>query len=145
MAREGAPPRRQRTVQDDDKRVSRIRRTKALVSLLAVGSLALAVAVPAGASVPQGNGLPDKGEFECESLGTVAVFGPAAAPIGFTTSGVRLMARSAEGEFTDPEGNVIPVSETYGQMAGLGPFYTCDSVFEGGFLTVSLAIIPPGS
>ena len=119
-----------------------MRRKKALASLLAVGSLALAVAAPAGASLPQGNGLPDKGEFECEGLGTVAVFGPAGAPIGFTTSGLRLIARSAEGEFTDPEGNLITLSQTYGQMAGLGPFHTCEQVFEGGFLTVSLAIIP---
>jgi hypothetical protein len=129
-------------LQDDDKEVGRMRRKRALASLLAVGSLALAVAVPANASLPQGNGLPGKGEFECDGLGTVVVVGPAAAPIGFTTGGLRLIARSAEGEFTDPEGSVITLTKTYGQMAGLGPFYTCDSVFEGGFLTVSLAIVP---
>jgi hypothetical protein len=122
-----------------------MRRSKALASLLAVGSLALAVAVPAGASVPQGTGLPDKGEFECEGLGTVAVFGPARGPVGFTTSGLRLMARSAEAQFTDAEGNVVTFSKTYGQMAGLGPFYTCHQVFEDGFLTVSVAIVPPES
>ena len=122
-----------------------MRRKKALASLVAVGSLALAVAVPASASLPQGKGLPDKGEFECEGLGTIAVFGPAGAPVGFTTSGLRLMARSAEGEFADPEGNMITFSKTYGRRAGLGPFYTCDQVFEGGFLTVSVAIVPPKS
>lgn len=120
-----------------------MRRRKALASLVAVGSLALAVAVPASASVPQGKGLEDLGEFECEGLGTVVVFGPAGGPVGFTTSGLHVIARSFEGEFTDPEGNVVPFSKTFGQKAGLGPFFTCEQVFEGGFITVSVAIVPP--
>jgi hypothetical protein len=131
-------------VQRDDKE-GHMRRRKALASLLAMGSLALALAVPANASVPQGNGLQDLGTFECEGLGTVSVFGPAGGPVGLTTSGLHAIARSLSGEFTDPEGNVVPFSKTFGQKAGFGPFYTCHQEFEGGFLTVEVALVPPGT
>ena len=123
-----------------------MRRKKALASLLAVGSLALAMAVPASANVPGGKGLKDLGQFECQGgLGTISVFGPESGPVGFTTSGLHLTARSIEGEFTDPEGNVVPFSKTFGQKAGFGPFYPCTQVFPGGFFTVSVAIVPPES
>jgi hypothetical protein len=132
IAREVAQPRR-------------MWRKKALASLLAVGSLALAATVPASASVPPGAGLPELGEFDCDGLGTIVVFGPAGGPVGFTTSGLRLMARSAEAEFTDPEGNVVTFSKTYGQMAGLAPFETCVLTGPDGYLVVSVAAIPPAS
>jgi hypothetical protein len=121
-------------------------RKKALASFLAVASLALAVAVPASANVPQGKGLEVFGEFECEGgLGTISGFGPSGGPVGFTTSGLHLIARSLEGEFTDPEGNVVTFSKTFGQMAGLGPFYTCEQVGPDGFIRLSVAIVPPES
>jgi hypothetical protein len=118
---------------------------KALALLLAAGLLALAVAAPASANVPKGKGLVDLGEFECEGVGTVSVFGPAGGPVGFTTSGLHVVARSLSGSFTDEEGNVVTFSKTFGKKAGLGPFVTCTQVSEGGSLTVSVAVVPPES
>jgi len=119
---------------------------KILTSLFAVASVMAAVAVPAGASVPSGGqGLEDFGQLECEGLGTVSVFGPFNGPVGFTTTGMQLMARSLSGSFTDEAGNVIEFSKTFGNKTGYGTFYTCEQTFEGGFLTLSVAVVPPES
>jgi hypothetical protein len=120
---------------------------KMLTSLLAVASVTAAVAVPAGANVPSGGqGLEDFGQIECEGgLGTVTVFGPFNGPVGFTTTGTQLVARSLSGSFTDEAGNVIEFSKTFGNKTGYGTFYTCRQTFEGGSLTLSVAVIPPES
>jgi hypothetical protein len=116
---------------------------KALASLLVVGLVTLAVAAPASANVPQGKGLVDLGEFECEGVGTVSIFGPSGGPVGFTTSGLHVVARSLSGSFTDEDGNVVTFSKTFGKKAGLGPSITCTQVGEDGFITVSVAVVPP--
>jgi hypothetical protein len=114
---------------------------KALASLLAVGLLALAVAAPANANVPQGKGLEDLGVFECGgSIGTISVYGPAGGPRGFTTSGLHVIVNSLSASFGGET-----FSKTFGNKTGIGPFVTCTQVFEGGFITVTGALLPPGS
>jgi len=117
---------------------------KILTSLFAVASVTAAIAVPASAGVPSGGkGLVDFGQFECEGLGTVSIFGPEGGPGGFTTTGLHLNAKSLSGSFTDEDGNVIEFSKTFGNKTGYGTFYTCDQTFEGGFITLSVAVVPP--
>jgi hypothetical protein len=113
---------------------------KALASLVAVGLIALAVAAPASARVPQGKGLVDLGTFQCEgSLGTISVYGPAGGPRGFTTSGLHVIVRSLSGSFGGET-----FSKTFGKKAGLGPFVTCtQGSLTGDFITVSGALLPP--
>jgi hypothetical protein len=119
---------------------------KTLTSLFAVASLTAAVAAPAGANVPSGGqGLEEFGQIECEGLGTLSVFGPFNGPVGFTTTGLQLVARSLSGSFTDEAGNVIEFSKTFGNKTGHGTFYTCGQTFEGGSLTLSVAVVPPES
>jgi hypothetical protein len=116
-------------------------RKKKLASLLAVGSLALAVAAPAHANVPKGQGLEDLGTFQCGGgLGTVSVYGPAGGPRGFTTSGLHVIVRSISASFGGQT-----FSKTFGKKTGIGPFVTCTQAFDGDFITVSGAVLPPGS
>ena len=116
-------------------------RNKALASLLAVGCLALAVAAPVNANVPQGQGLGDLGTFQCGGgLGTISVYGPAGGPRGFTTSGLHVIVRSISGSFGGET-----FSQTFGNKTGIGPFVTCTQAFDGDFITVSGAVLPPGS
>jgi hypothetical protein len=36
-------------------------------------------------------------------------------------------------------------SQTFGNKTGIGPFVTCTQAFDGDFITVSGAVLPPGS
>jgi len=119
-------------------------RKMCLTSLLAVASVVTALAAPASARVPTGGeGLEDFGQLECEGLGTVSIFGPFGGPVGFTTTGLQLVARSISGSFTDEAGNVVEFSKTFGNKTGYGTFYTCRQTSEGASLTVSVAVVPP--
>jgi hypothetical protein len=115
---------------------------------LGVTMLAL-TALPAGAKVPQGQGLISFGEVQCEGLGTVSVFGPRGegAATAFATTGQHVVLQSFEATFTDTEGHVFTFSKTFGTKAGLTTF-TCTQHFEDpeegtGDITAIVAIVPP--
>jgi hypothetical protein len=120
---------------------------------IVVGTLGLTMlaltALPAGAKVPQGQGLVSFGEVECEGLGTVSVFGPRGegAATAFATTGQHVVLQSFEATFTDTEGHVFTFSKTFGTKAGLTTF-TCTQHFEEpgegtGDITAIVAIVPP--
>jgi hypothetical protein len=115
-------------------------RKKALASLIAIWAVALAVAAPANARVPGGQGLEDLGTFECEGGLEISVYGPAGGPRGFTTSGLHVIVRSLSGSFGGET-----FSKTFGKKKGLGPFITCTQSSNGDFITVSATVLPPGS
>jgi hypothetical protein len=115
---------------------------------LGVTMLALS-ALPAGAKVPQGQGLISFGEVACEGLGTVSVFGPRGegAATAFATTGQHVVLQSFSGTFTDTEGHLFTFSKTFGTKAGLTTF-TCTQHFEDpeegtGDITAVVAIVPP--
>ena len=120
---------------------------------IVVGALGLTMlaltALPAGAKVPQGQGLVSFGEVQCEGLGTVSVFGPRGegAATAFATTGEHVVLQSFDATFTDTEGHVFTFSKTFGTKAGLTTF-TCTQHFvepgEGtGDITAIVAIVPP--
>jgi hypothetical protein len=111
--------------------------------------LAFALAGPASANAPKGKGLVSFGEFQCEGVGPVSVFGPEGGPTGFTTTGEHVVAQSFSVTFTDLDGNEFSFSKTFGVKAGLTTF-TCTQSFEepdegSGEFTVVVAIVPPKS
>jgi hypothetical protein len=115
----------------------------------ALGLTILALtALPAGAKVPQGQGLVSFGEVECEGLGTVSVFGPRAegAATAFATSGEHVVLQSFDVTFTDTEGAITTLfSQTFGTKSGLTTF-VCTQHFEEpggtGEITAIVAIVP---
>jgi hypothetical protein len=120
---------------------------------IVVGTLGLTMlaltALPAGAKVPQGQGLVSFGEVECEGLGTVSVFGPRGegAATAFATTGQHVVLQSFTATFTDTEGHVFTFSKTFGTKAGLTTF-TCTQHFEEpgegtGDITAVVGIVPP--
>jgi hypothetical protein len=120
---------------------------------IVVGALGLTMlaltALPAGAKVPQGQGLVSFGEVQCEGLGTVSVFGPRGegAATAFATTGEHVVLQSFDATFTDTEGHVFTFSKTFGTKAGLTTF-TCTQHFEEpgegtGDITAIVAIVPP--
>lgn len=120
---------------------------------IVVGALGLTMlaltALPAGAKVPQGQGLVSFGEVQCEGLGTVSVFGPRGegAATAFATTGEHVVLQSFEATFTDTDGHVFMFSKTFGTKAGLTTF-TCTQHFEEpgegtGDITAIVAIVPP--
>lgn len=119
-----------------------------IIAATTVALIAAVLAAPAS-SVPAGEGLQTFGDFQCGSLGTVTIFGPAGGgPVGFTTSGLHLVALSFDGTFTDLEGNVFTFSKTYGKREGLTTTYTCTatSVIPGEGterITVIAGVVPP--
>jgi hypothetical protein len=120
---------------------------------IVVGTLGLTMlaltALPAGANVPQGQGLVSFGEVQCEGLGTVSVFGPRGegAATAFATTGQHVVLQSFDATFTDTEGHVFTFSRTFGTKAGLTTF-VCTQHFEEpgegtGDITAIVAIVPP--
>jgi hypothetical protein len=111
---------------------------------------ALAVAVPANANLPNGKGLIDAGPFSCSgSLGPIEVMTPPGgrSATGFTTTGAHAVLFSLTVTGTDPNGNLISVSKSYGTKAGLTP-QTCTLHFDDatgvGDVTAIVGVIPPG-
>jgi hypothetical protein len=118
------------------------------ILVVALGLVAL-TAAPAGANVPQGQGLESFGEIQCEGLGTLEIFGPRAegAPTAFAVTGEHLLAQSFSVEFTDVEGNTFTFFKSYGTKAGMSTF-TCTQSFEepgegSGVVTIVGSVIPP--
>ncbi len=121
-----------------------------IVVATVIAFVAAALAAPATANAPKGQGLQTFGDFQCGALGTVTIFGPARGPVGFTTTGLHLVALSFSGTFTDLEGNVFAFSESFGRKEGLTTTYTCTATFvhpgEGTErITVVAGIVPPTS
>jgi len=115
----------------------------ALASALCSAVLLAVAAVPASAAAPKGNGLVDFGTFTCEGIGEVSVFGPRGnGATAFTTAGQHVVLLSLEITGTDPEGNPIDFSKTFGQKSALTPI-TCTQPFEGGNSTAVVALVPP--
>lgn len=115
---------------------------------IAVGLFALAAA-PAGANLPQGQGLESFGTVSCEGIGDVDVFGPRGegAATAFTTTGQHVVLQTFTATFTDTEGNVFTFSKSFGTKAGLTTF-TCTQHFEepeegSGDITAVVALVPP--
>ena len=119
-----------------------MKRRIALAGALCSVALLAVAAAPASAA-PKGNGLVDFGTFTCEGVGEVSVFGPRGnGATAFTKTGQHVVLLSLEITGTDPEGNPIDFSKTFGQKSGLTPF-TCTQQFEGGDATAVVAIVPP--
>ena len=124
-----------------------MRRGLAVAGLLAL--LAVAVAAPASAKVPQGEGrFLTFGPFECEGLGTVTVLSPD-SQTGWTSTGEHVVALSYSGTFTDLEGNVFTFFRGFGAKAGLTRV-TCTTTFEypgegTEEFTMVLAVVPRNS
>ena len=114
----------------------------------AVGLFALAAA-PAGANVPQGQGLISFGTVSCEGIGDVDVFGPSGqgAATAFTTSGQQVVVQMFTQTFVDTEGNLFFFSKTFGVKSGLTTF-TCTQHVEApgegtSDITAVVALVPP--
>jgi hypothetical protein len=112
---------------------------------------ALAAAVPASAQVPSGTGLIDAGPFSCSGdLGQIEVLTPPGnqSATGFTTTGGHAVLFSLTVTGTDPVGNAISFSKSYGTKAGLTP-QTCTQHFDNpqmgvGDVTAVVGVVPAG-
>jgi hypothetical protein len=112
---------------------------------------ALAAAVPANANLPNGKGLVDAGPFSCSgSLGEIEVLTPPGnqSATGFTTTGGHAVLFSLTVTGTDPAGNLISFSKSYGTKAGLTP-ETCTQHFDNpqmgvGDVTAVVGVVPAG-
>lgn len=108
----------------------------------------LAVAAAPASAAPSGGGLVDFGTVTCEGFGEVSIFGPSGelADTAFATTGQHVVLLSIDVTGTDPFGNPIDFSKTYGQKAGLTAF-TCTQHFEeggaSGDITAVVAVVPP--
>jgi hypothetical protein len=127
-----------------------MKRRIALVGAMLCGLGASAVAAAtASAEVPDGKGLVDFGTLTCEGIGEISLFGPRgpkAASGYLAETGQHVTATELEVTFTDLDGNVSTVSQSYGQKAAFTTF-TCTQQFEepggSGVVTVTLAVVPP--
>ena len=121
-----------------------------IIAATMIAVVAAVLAAPATANTPKGHGLQTFGDFQCQGLGSVTIFGPASGPVGFTTTGLHLVALSFSGTFTDLEGNVFTFSKSFGEKKGLTTTYTCTATFvvpgEGTErITVVAGVVPPKS
>jgi hypothetical protein len=120
-----------------------------LGAVTALALLALA-ASPAGADVPQGQGLISFGTVSCEGIGDVDVFGPSGegASTSFTTSGQHVAIQTFTQTFVDTEGTVFFFSKTFGVKSGLTTFTCTQHVEVPGLgtsdITAVVALVPPG-
>ena len=109
----------------------------------------VAVAAPASARVPGGQGFASFGVADCgESLGEVEIFGPPALPAAsaylINTEGTGPHVVATRFEVSSAGGEVL-FSKNFGEKAGLTTF-TCTQTGElGDVFTLTAAVVPPKS
>jgi hypothetical protein len=120
----------------------------ALASATLSAVVLMAVAIPASARVPGGQGFESFGFADCGELGEAEIVGPPSDPAatGYLVfqggSGLHVVATQFELTF---DGEVV-FSKSFGKKAGLTTI-TCTQTFEEpdgtGVFTLTAAIVPP--
>jgi hypothetical protein len=119
--------------------------------MLSTIALIAVIAVPSSAQSPGGGGLVDFGTLACEGIGGASLFGPRglSANSGHLVIGEgvqHVIGTQIDFTFTDLEGNVSTLSQSFGQKAAFTTF-TCTQEFEepggSGELTVTLGYVRP--